>query len=104
VPPPRQSRHRGVHALRLLPLLRVGAADLAFLPTAAEELGLHFWHLTPHSILQAGILAHLCEMYVGVALLPPVLGRKGVAQRPSGESELSCGSIFRMNFIASCSG
>jgi hypothetical protein len=68
-----------------------------------EELGLQLQHLTPHSILQAAIFAHLCEMFVGVALLPPVLGRKGVAQRPSGESELRCSSIFRMNFIASCS-
>jgi hypothetical protein len=32
---PRRSRRRGVCALRLLPLLRVGTADLAFLPTAA---------------------------------------------------------------------
>jgi hypothetical protein len=69
-----------------------------------EELGLQLQHLTPHSILQAAICAHLCEMFVGVALLPPALGRKGVVQRPSRESELSCGSIFRMNFIASYSG
>jgi hypothetical protein len=32
---PRRSRRRGVRALCLLPLLRVGAADLAFLPAAA---------------------------------------------------------------------
>jgi hypothetical protein len=32
---PRRSRRRGVHALRLLPLLRVGAVNLAFLPAAA---------------------------------------------------------------------
>jgi hypothetical protein len=32
---PRRSHRRGVHALRLLPLLRVGAADLTFLPAAA---------------------------------------------------------------------
>jgi hypothetical protein len=32
-----------------------------------EELGLQLQHLTPHSILQASIFAHLCEMFVGVA-------------------------------------
>jgi hypothetical protein len=32
-----------------------------------EELGLQLQHLTPHSILQAVIFAHLCEMFVGVA-------------------------------------
>jgi hypothetical protein len=52
-----------------------------------EELGLQLQHLMPHSILQAAIFAHLCEMFVGVALLPPALGRKGVAQRPSGDGK-----------------
>jgi hypothetical protein len=33
-----------------------------------EELGLQLQHLTPHSILQASIFVHLCEMFVGVAL------------------------------------
>jgi hypothetical protein len=32
-----------------------------------EELGPQLKHLTPHSILQAAIFAHLCEMFVGVA-------------------------------------
>jgi hypothetical protein len=32
-----------------------------------EELGLQLQHLTPHSILQAAIFAHLCEMFVGGA-------------------------------------
>jgi hypothetical protein len=32
-----------------------------------EDLGLQLQHLTPHSILQAAIFAHLCEMFVGVA-------------------------------------
>jgi hypothetical protein len=32
-----------------------------------EELGLQLQHLMPHSILQATIFAHLCEMFVGVA-------------------------------------
>jgi hypothetical protein len=45
-----------------------------------EELGLQHQHLTPHSILQAAIFAHLYEMFVGTMLLPPVLGRKGVVQ------------------------
>jgi hypothetical protein len=52
-----------------------------------EELGLQLQHLTAHSILQAAIFAHLCEMFVGVALLPPAPGRKGVAQRPSGDGK-----------------
>jgi hypothetical protein len=32
-----------------------------------EEFGLQLQHLTPHSILQAAIFIHLCEMFVGVA-------------------------------------
>jgi hypothetical protein len=32
-----------------------------------EEPGLQLQHLTPHSILQAAIFVHLCEMFVGVA-------------------------------------
>jgi hypothetical protein len=32
-----------------------------------EELRLQLQHLTPHSILQATIFIHLCEMFVGVA-------------------------------------
>jgi hypothetical protein len=32
-----------------------------------EEFGLQLQHLTPHSILQAAIFTHLCEMFVGVA-------------------------------------
>jgi hypothetical protein len=39
-----------------------------------EELDLQLQHLTPYSILQAAIFAHLCEMFVGVALLPPTPG------------------------------
>jgi hypothetical protein len=49
-----------------------------------EELGLQPQHFTPRFILQAVIIAYLCEMSVGVTLLPPAYGRKGVAQRPSG--------------------
>jgi hypothetical protein len=32
-----------------------------------EELKLQFQHLTPHSILQAAIFVHLCEMFVEVS-------------------------------------
>jgi hypothetical protein len=67
---------------------------LSFFLLLLEELSLQLQHLTPHSILQSTIFACLCKMSVGVALLSPVLGRKGVVQRPSGESEMSCGSIF----------
>jgi hypothetical protein len=42
-----------------------------------EELGLQLQHLTPHSILQAAIFVHLCEMFMGVSPLhlplPPFL-------------------------------
>jgi hypothetical protein len=49
-----------------------------------EELDLQLQHLTPHSILQAAIFAHLCKMFVGVApctslfhhFLVPVKSRK----------------------------
>jgi hypothetical protein len=33
-----------------------------------EEFGLQLQHLMPHSVLQAAIFVHLCEMFVGVAL------------------------------------
>jgi hypothetical protein len=39
-----------------------------FLLLLLEELDLQLQHLTPHSILQAAIFAHLCEMFVGVSL------------------------------------
>jgi hypothetical protein len=42
-----------------------------FLLLLLEELGLQLQHLTPPSILQAAIFAHLCEMFVGVAPSPP---------------------------------
>jgi hypothetical protein len=48
-----------------------------------EELGLQLQHLTPHSILQAAIFVHLCEMFVGV---PP------------------CTSLFRHFFVLVKSG
>jgi hypothetical protein len=39
---------------------------LPFFLLLLEELGLQLQHLTPHSILQAAIFAHLCEMFVMV--------------------------------------
>jgi hypothetical protein len=36
-----------------------------------EEFGLQLQHLTPHSILQATIFIHLCEMFVGWPHVPP---------------------------------
>jgi hypothetical protein len=47
---------------------------LSFFMLLLEELGLQPQHFTPHFILQAVIFAYLCEMSVGVTLLPPVLG------------------------------
>jgi hypothetical protein len=38
-----------------------------FFQLLLEEFGLQLQHLTPHSILQAPIFAHLYEMFVGVA-------------------------------------
>src|SRR5688572_24618416 len=46
---PRRSRRRGVRVVRLLPLLWVGAADLAFLPAAAG--GARALALAPHAPL-----------------------------------------------------
>jgi hypothetical protein len=70
-----------------------------------EELGLQLQHLMPHSILQAAVFAHLCEMFVGVALFHQCSDERVLrSDLPEMESELSCDSIFRMNFIASCSG
>jgi hypothetical protein len=40
---------------------------LPFFLLLLEELGLQLQHLTPHSILQAAIFAHLCKMFMGVA-------------------------------------
>jgi hypothetical protein len=40
---------------------------LPFFLLLLEEFGPQLQHLTPHSILQAAIFAHLCEMFVGVA-------------------------------------
>jgi hypothetical protein len=44
---PQRSRRRGVRALHLLPLLWVGAADLAFLLAAVRGARLQLQHLTP---------------------------------------------------------
>jgi hypothetical protein len=38
-----------------------------FFQLLLEKFGLQLQHLTPHSILQAAIFVHLCEMFVGVA-------------------------------------
>jgi hypothetical protein len=48
-----------------------------------EEFELQLQHLTPHSILQAAIFVHLCEMFVGVA---------------------PCTSLFRHFFVLARSG
>jgi hypothetical protein len=40
---------------------------LPFFLLLLEEFGLQLQHLTSHSILQATIFVHLCEMFVGVA-------------------------------------
>jgi hypothetical protein len=56
----------------------------SFFVLLLEELGLQLHHLAPCSILQAAIFAHLWEMFVGVVLLPPAPGRKGVVQQSSG--------------------
>jgi hypothetical protein len=48
-----------------------------------EEFEIQLQHLTPHSILEAAIFAHLCEMFVGVA---------------------PCTSLFRYFFMLARSG
>jgi hypothetical protein len=56
---------------------------LPFFLLLLEEFGLQLQHLTPHSVLQAAIFVHLCEMFVGV---PP------------------CTSLFRYFFVLVKSG
>jgi hypothetical protein len=58
---------QGVRALHLLPLLRVGAADLAVLSAAGGGVRTLAPAPHAHSILQVAIFIHLCEMFVGVA-------------------------------------
>jgi hypothetical protein len=41
-----------------------------------EEFGLQLQHLTPHSILEAAIFVHLCDMFVGV---PPALPSSAIS-------------------------
>jgi hypothetical protein len=48
-----------------------------------EEFGLQLQHLMPHSVLQAAIFVHLCEMFAGVA---------------------PCTSLFRHFFVLVMSG
>jgi hypothetical protein len=48
--------------------LSCGLAPISpFFMLLLDDLDLQLQHLTPHSILQAAIFAHLCEMFVGVA-------------------------------------
>jgi hypothetical protein len=69
-----------------------------------EELDLQLQHLTPHSILQAAIFAHLCEMFVGVALFHQCSDERTLhSDLLEMESELSCDSTHHMNSLASCS-
>ena len=51
----------------------------SFFVLLLEELGLQPQHFTPRFILQVAIFAYLCVMSMGATLLPPALGRKGVA-------------------------
>jgi hypothetical protein len=44
---------------------------LPFFLLLLEEFGLQLQHLTPHSILQAAIFVHLCEMFMGWPPVPP---------------------------------
>jgi hypothetical protein len=44
---------------------------LPFFLLLLEEFGLQLQHLTPHSVLQAAIFVHLCEMFIGVAPILP---------------------------------
>jgi hypothetical protein len=83
-----------------------------------EELGLQLQHLMPHSILQAAIFAHLCEMSMGLAPSTSlfchffVLVKSGKAKDHLGayyfqtrsDSAVAYIPILRMNSIASCSG
>jgi hypothetical protein len=47
-------------------LCGLGLPISTFFLLLLEDYGLQIQHLTPHSILQAAIFVHLCEMFVGV--------------------------------------
>jgi hypothetical protein len=55
-----------------------------------EEFGLQLQHLTPHSVLQAAIFVHLCEMFVGVA---PVLSSSATSSCWSSPGRLGTTSV-----------
>jgi hypothetical protein len=81
---PRRSRRRGVCALRLLPLLWVGAADLAFLPAATG--GSRPPTSAPHTPLHPSG-SHLC---------PPVRDvRGGGTSSASARTKRCCAATFR---------
>jgi hypothetical protein len=66
----RRPRRRGVRALRLQPLLRVGAADPVFLRAAAGGVRPPTSAFTPCFILHAAIVAYLSKMSMAATLLP----------------------------------
>jgi hypothetical protein len=73
----------------------------SFFVLLLEELGLQPQHFTPRFIPQAAIFAYLCEMSVGATLLPPAYERRALrSDLLEAESELSCGSIFRVSFTS----
>jgi hypothetical protein len=81
---PRRSRHRGVRALRLLPLMRVGTADPAFLPAAARGA----W--PPTSALHAPLHPP------GGHLRPPLRDvRGGGASSASAQTKGCCAATFQ---------
>jgi hypothetical protein len=75
-----------------------------------EELGLQLQHLTPHSILQAAIFAHLWEMFVGVAPCTAlfrhffVLVRSGKAKDHLGAYYFQTRADWAVAYISSLGG
>jgi hypothetical protein len=75
-----------------------------------EELGLQLQHLTPHSILEAAIFAHLCEMFVGVAPCTSlfrhffVLVKSGKAKDHLGAYYFQTRADLASSYISSLSG
>ena len=71
----------------------LGVPISSFFLLLLEGYELQLQHLTPHSILQAAIFVHLCEMFVGV---PPcvALFRHFFSLKGSGRSASDIGGFY----------
>jgi hypothetical protein len=60
-----------------------------------KEFGLQLQHLTPHSILQAAIFVHLCEMFLRVAPCTSLFGHFFVLVKSGKAREHLCAYYFQ---------